>query len=66
MFDYFPYEIVFVLIACEGGTYGAGCKEACGYCRDGNQCSNINGTCLTGCDTGFKGDFCKTGKCVDK
>ncbi|XP_052682127.1 multiple epidermal growth factor-like domains protein 6 [Crassostrea angulata] len=47
-------------LACEGRSYGAGCKEACGYCRDVNQCSNINGTCLTGCDAGFKGDFCKT------
>uniref|UniRef100_K1Q9J7 Tyrosine-protein kinase receptor Tie-1 n=1 Tax=Magallana gigas TaxID=29159 RepID=K1Q9J7_MAGGI len=53
-------------MVCEGGTYGAGCKETCGTCRDVNQCSINNGTCLTGCDAGSKGDLCKTGKCVDK
>ncbi|XP_052692805.1 multiple epidermal growth factor-like domains protein 11 isoform X1 [Crassostrea angulata] len=47
-------------MVCEGGTYGAGCKETCGTCRDVNQCSINNGTCLTGCDAGFKGDLCKT------
>uniref|UniRef100_K1PMY3 Scavenger receptor class F member 2 n=1 Tax=Magallana gigas TaxID=29159 RepID=K1PMY3_MAGGI len=47
-------------MVCEGGTYGAGCKETCGNCRDVNQCSINNGTCLTGCNAGFKGDFCKT------
>ncbi|XP_052693904.1 multiple epidermal growth factor-like domains protein 11 [Crassostrea angulata] len=47
-------------MVCEGGTYGAGCKVACGNCRDVNQCSINNGTCLTGCDVGFKGDLCKT------
>ncbi|XP_065934347.1 uncharacterized protein [Magallana gigas] len=47
-------------MACEGGTYGAGCKETCGHCRDVNQCSFNNGICLTGCNAGFKGDLCKT------
>lgn len=57
---------MFVTVACEGETYGAGCKETCGHCHDVNQCSKINGTCLTGCDAGFEGDLCKTSKCVDK
>ncbi|XP_065943507.1 scavenger receptor class F member 2-like isoform X2 [Magallana gigas] len=47
-------------ITCERGTYGAGCKETCGHCRDVNQCSINNGTCLTGCNAAFKGDLCKT------
>lgn len=38
------------------------CNETCGHCRDVNQCLNSNGSCLTGCDAGFKGDVCKTGK----
>ncbi|XP_065933782.1 multiple epidermal growth factor-like domains protein 10 [Magallana gigas] len=45
---------------CAGGTYGAGCKETCGHCRDANQCSINNVTCLTGCDAGFKGNLCRT------
>ncbi|XP_052693913.1 angiopoietin-1 receptor-like [Crassostrea angulata] len=45
-------------ITCEEGTYGTGCN-ACGQCRDVNQCSINNGTCLTGCYAGFKGDLCE-------
>ncbi|XP_052696235.1 multiple epidermal growth factor-like domains protein 11 [Crassostrea angulata] len=47
-------------ITCQRGTYGAGCKETCGHCRDVNKCSINNGTCLTGCGAGLKGDLCKT------
>lgn len=37
-------------------------EETFGHCRDVNQCSIVNGTCLTGCNSGFKGDLRKTGK----
>ncbi|XP_052693255.1 multiple epidermal growth factor-like domains protein 10 isoform X1 [Crassostrea angulata] len=47
-------------LACDRGLYGSECNETCGHCRDVNQCSNINGTCLTGCDAGYLGDLCKT------
>nr|XP_034318885.1 multiple epidermal growth factor-like domains protein 10 isoform X1 [Crassostrea gigas] len=47
-------------LACDEGSYGPGCKQMCGQCRLVNQCSNINGICLTGCDAGYKGDLCKT------
>lgn len=45
---------------CDVGSYGYDCNETCGHCRDVSQCSNINGTCLTGCDAGYQGDTCKT------
>lgn len=45
---------------CRKGSYGINCNETCGHCQDINQCSHINGTCLTGCESGFQGDFCKT------
>ncbi|XP_065922936.1 scavenger receptor class F member 2-like [Magallana gigas] len=48
-------------LECDKGSHGIGCNETCGQCRDVNQCSNINGTCLTGCEVGFKGNVCKTG-----
>lgn len=56
-------QLIFLIIAeCDRGSYGIECKETCGHCHDVSQCSNINGTCLTGCDAGFKGDLCKTRK----
>uniref|UniRef100_K1R1S2 Scavenger receptor class F member 2 n=1 Tax=Magallana gigas TaxID=29159 RepID=K1R1S2_MAGGI len=45
---------------CERGWYGVNCEETCGHCRDMDQCSNTNGTCLTGCDAGFQGELCHT------
>nr|XP_034320828.1 protein draper-like [Crassostrea gigas] len=47
-------------LACDEGLFGSECKEICGHCRDVNQCSNINGTCLTGCDAGYLGGLCRT------
>lgn len=46
--------------ACDGGAYGYDCRETCGHCRDVEQCYNINGTCLTGCEPDYQGDLCKT------
>lgn len=45
---------------CDKGWYGVQCREQCGHCRDSNQCLQTNGTCLTGCMTGYSGDLCKT------
>lgn len=50
------------MIACETGLYGDLCHKECGHCRDINHCSNINGTCLTGCDVGYHRDLCRTRK----
>uniref|UniRef100_K1QME5 Multiple epidermal growth factor-like domains 10 n=1 Tax=Magallana gigas TaxID=29159 RepID=K1QME5_MAGGI len=47
-------------LECDKGSYGLECNGTCGYCRDINQCSNVNGTCLTGCEAGYEGDLCKT------
>lgn len=44
---------------CNIGSYGIDCEDSCGLCRDVNQCSHINGTCLTGCDAGYQGTMCK-------
>lgn len=50
------------LKACVDGFYGDKCSKQCGNCRDIDQCSPINGTCLTGCVAGYQGDRCKTRK----
>lgn len=38
--------------------YGKECSISCGNCRDSEQCQHINGTCMNGCDTGYKGFKC--------
>lgn len=48
--------------ACEYGFYGVDCREICGQCRDIDQCSITNGTCLTGCAAGYYLGFCKERK----
>lgn len=48
--------------ACRKGYFGGDCTETCGHCRDEDQCSIINGTCLTGCAAGYQGIFCKYSK----
>lgn len=45
--------------------YGDGCNKTCGHCRDVKQCSNIDGTCLTGCSAGYQGEMCNAGKLTD-
>lgn len=51
-----------IVLACEKGLYGVDCREPFGHCREVSQCSNINGTCLTGCDAGYEGVLCKRRK----
>lgn len=50
----------FHLKDCDSGLYGVDCSENCGNCLNESQCSNINGTCFTGCNAGYEGDLCKT------
>uniref|UniRef100_K1QU90 Uncharacterized protein n=1 Tax=Magallana gigas TaxID=29159 RepID=K1QU90_MAGGI len=59
---YFAFIEVRTEAACDRGSYGSECNETCGHCRDADQCSINNGTCLTGCDARFKGDLCKTNR----
>ena len=50
------------MLACENGTYGNDCNNTCGHCTDKGSCFHTNGTCLVGCDPGYVGELCKTGK----
>ena len=52
--------MLYILIACDGGTYGEICKETCGYCFQKDTCIHTNGTCVNGCDPGYIGDLCNT------
>ena len=48
--------------ACGNGTYGPGCIETCGHCRDQRDCYNVNGSCLLGCEDGYRGELCNSSK----
>ncbi|XP_061194966.1 delta-like protein 4 [Saccostrea echinata] len=48
-------------LQCGNKTYGDGCEEICGACKDHKQCQHINGSCLHGCEAGYKGELCNTG-----
>lgn len=52
--------------ACNNGTYGQGCKNQCGHCRDQNECHNVYGSCLTGCEDGYRGEMCNSSKVCSK
>lgn len=56
------YWTFFSFQACRKGSFGDQCNLICGHCRNVNQCSHINGTCLAGCGAGYQGDLCKTRK----
>lgn len=47
-------------LACDKGYFGTACNETCGQCDELEQCSNINGSCLTGCNAGYLGETCET------
>ena len=54
LLGFFPTE-------CTNGTYGNGCQQRCGHCKDLKQCHHVNGTCLDGCGPGYDGEFCSLG-----
>ena len=51
---YFPTE-------CDGGMFGKYCNESCGKCLNDGQCHHINGSCLNGCASGYRGINCTEG-----
>lgn len=50
-----------ILTACEG-EYGVNCSKVCGACYGKEQCDYENGACPNGCEDGYKGRQCRTGK----
>ena len=50
-----------VVLECENGNYGQGCRETCGKCFNNEVCDHIDGLC-TSCGSGYRGAQCKTGR----
>ena len=53
--------LTFLQIDCSEGYFGIGCIERCGHCVNLTQCHNVYGTCLSDCEAGFKGEYCREG-----
>lgn len=52
--------VAIFFLVCGFGTYGKQCSGQCGKCQDPAKCHHADGTCLTGCIAGYRGDLCKT------
>lgn len=51
-----------IFLACPPLKYGENCSELCGNCFDNLPCNHIDGTCMKGCQEGFRGQRCRTSK----
>lgn len=47
---------------CEPNKYGLHCSFDCGHCKNGKPCSTVSGACIDGCEDGWTGLQCDTGK----
>lgn len=55
------------ILDCAPGYFGYGCKNICeGHCLNNAACNRIDGTCIDGCQDGFKGTFCNECKIFHK
>lgn len=50
--------ITCLCIACSNGTFGEGCKLTCGHCYGNSACDHVNGSCVSGCASGWTGTVC--------
>ena len=54
--------INFVVAECQPGTWGDMCRERC-HCQDSHEvCNHINGSCTSGCGSGYGGLHCNLGR----
>lgn len=49
--------------ACTNGTFGEKCKLTCGHCYGNSACDHVNGSCASGCASGWTGTVCNESKC---
>lgn len=55
---------IFFFVACPHSKYGGNCSETCGNCFKNLTCNHVNGTCIKGCQNGFRGQFCRSSKSI--
>lgn len=49
-------------VACPPSKHGENSSELCGNCFQNLPCNHIDGTCMNGCQEGFRGQLCRTSK----
>ena len=53
---------VFRFLACDGNTWGDNCQRQCS-CQDVHEtCNHVDGSCQSGCRTGYEGTGCNVGE----
>lgn len=53
------YVVLFTFTECSNVKFEDGCYRDCGYCRNMSQCHHENGSCVNGCEPGYKQYDCK-------
>lgn len=48
-------------IECIAGFYGDECSSDCGHCLNNTACHHVTGTCVNGCEPGYKAPNCSIG-----
>lgn len=54
--------VLFCLLACVPGMCGENHTEVCGHCLQNSTCDHVDGTCENGCEAGYQGRDCKSGR----
>lgn len=58
--DRFDFRLIFIVLpVCLHGFFGHDCSEQCHQACIG--CNHVNGSCVSGCKQGWKGDVCREG-----
>lgn len=60
LFTWINVYISFTTV-CDKNMFGKGCAKRCGHCRNDTHCHHVNGSCLNGCEAGYKGNHCIDG-----
>lgn len=59
---YVCQQSFFFGLECESYKYGPNCSNTWGHCKGGKPCSAVTGACTGGCEYGWVGKQCDTGK----
>jgi len=63
MFEFVTFfQAIFWFSACANGTYGQNCNGMCSHCLNNQPCNRIDGRCEQGCEIGYTGVKCDTGR----
>lgn len=53
--------ISYIMLECSYGYYGERCSNKCGQCLNSTACHHVTGTCVNGCEPGYKAPNCTEG-----